>query len=275
MKTRAFTLIELLVVISIISLLSSVVLSNLNSAREKARLAAVGSFAAQADRIAGEQAVGVWDFDECSGSLAADRSGFGNNGSVSGSPTWSSDTPTGRGCSLSLSGSAQYVNAGNGQSLNMGTGDMSLSVWVKTSSTASNLWIVDKKTAGTNNPGFDLSTIGTLYFRIANGSSQIGVTATGGAVIGDGRWHHIVAVVNRSNSTLYLYIDGKLNNTNSFNNTWNLSGSDTLAFGGYGGGTGGNFPGSIDNVRLFSKILAASEVGDLYALESSHFFAAR
>jgi len=37
MKLRAFTLVELLVVISIISLLSSVVLSSLNSARAKAR----------------------------------------------------------------------------------------------------------------------------------------------------------------------------------------------------------------------------------------------
>ncbi len=36
-KTRGFTLIELLVVISIISLLSSVVLSSLNSARAKSR----------------------------------------------------------------------------------------------------------------------------------------------------------------------------------------------------------------------------------------------
>jgi type II secretion system protein G len=36
-KTQGFTLIELLVVISIISLLSSVIMSSLNSAREKAR----------------------------------------------------------------------------------------------------------------------------------------------------------------------------------------------------------------------------------------------
>src|SRR3989344_5438428 len=43
-KTKGFTLIELLVVISIISLLSSIVLSSVSSARDKARIAAGKQF---------------------------------------------------------------------------------------------------------------------------------------------------------------------------------------------------------------------------------------
>lgn len=50
-KNRGFTLIELLVVISIISLLSSIVLASLNSAREKARDASLKSAALELRKL--------------------------------------------------------------------------------------------------------------------------------------------------------------------------------------------------------------------------------
>jgi prepilin-type N-terminal cleavage/methylation domain-containing protein len=71
-----FTLIELLVVVGIIALISSVVLASLNSARDKARVAATKQTLSQIHRAMGMLAVdtGVWPFGKTIGAVES-----GNN----------------------------------------------------------------------------------------------------------------------------------------------------------------------------------------------------
>jgi len=87
-SNKGFTLIELLVVISIIGMLASIVLASLNSAREKARIAASMQFEANLYRVYGANAVGIWNFDEGSGTTVADLSGRNNTGTLVGNPVW-------------------------------------------------------------------------------------------------------------------------------------------------------------------------------------------
>lgn len=105
-RQHGFTLIELLVVISIISLLSSIVMSTLNSAREKARLAAGRQFEANMHHAYGAGAIGIWTLDEGTGSAVADASGNSLNGSFNGSPTWVTGM---NGTALRFSGSNSVV----------------------------------------------------------------------------------------------------------------------------------------------------------------------
>ncbi|MBU6320943.1 hypothetical protein KGO04_00145 [Patescibacteria group bacterium] len=60
--------------------------------------------------------VGYWNFDEGSGTVAHDRSGQGNNGTLVNAPTWVKGKVNG---ALSFNGTNQCVDAGNASSLNV------------------------------------------------------------------------------------------------------------------------------------------------------------
>ena len=107
--SSAFTLIELLVVIAIIGTLSSVVMASVNSAREKARIAAGMSLASSIHNSLGDALVTEWAFNDCSGSSAVDSAGVGN-GTLVGAADWSTDTPDNRGCSLLLTPTSYVTN---------------------------------------------------------------------------------------------------------------------------------------------------------------------
>jgi prepilin-type N-terminal cleavage/methylation domain-containing protein len=89
-RTHGFTLIELLVVISIISLLSSVVIANLNEAREKARIAALLQSRASFEHAYGDRMVFDTNFDSTStvNTLGTVVSGFSSAVQVPSTPTY-------------------------------------------------------------------------------------------------------------------------------------------------------------------------------------------
>ena len=115
MSRRAFTLVELMVVISIIGILSSIAVASMGSSRDKARIAAGQQFERSVLNGAGDEILGQWDFDDCTGTgiaaaTVADISGLGNAGTPVNSPQWSSNVPGGGKCSLNLNGTSQYVS---------------------------------------------------------------------------------------------------------------------------------------------------------------------
>ena len=89
MSRKSFTLIELLVVIAIIGLLSSIVMVSVSKVREKAKRAAGLQAESSIFEGLGASAVGIWEFDEGSGSYANDSSGKGNDGTLTGDTSWS------------------------------------------------------------------------------------------------------------------------------------------------------------------------------------------
>jgi hypothetical protein len=116
-----------------------------------------------------------------------------------------------------------------------------------------------------------------VYMRV--GSADSWLTWEGGNSIAgllDNNWHHIALVYNASNSTMTLYKDGVANtNTRSWANRGpiNLDNSKITEFR-VGAGPkddlnsadwlSSTFKGAIDQLRLYSAALSASEVTNLY-----------
>jgi prepilin-type N-terminal cleavage/methylation domain-containing protein len=256
-RLKGFTLIELLVVISIISLLTSVVLASLNSAREKARLSAGLHFSTYTYRAFGADAVLIWDFDESSGNVI-DISGNNNNGVFINSATRSSDTPYTRGSSVSLNGSTQYVNAPDSSSLNV-TGAITLAAWIKPTAIGGDYKTILSKRVSSSPTSYQ------MYLGDINGvlSYYNGTQYRSGYVPRTNVWTHVAVTLNGGKLTMYA--DGKevysttgVAAPNSTTGTFSVGVPGSYTAAEY-------FQGYIDDVRVYTQSITATEIKSIYA----------
>lgn len=266
MKIKGFTLIELLVVIAIIGLLGSLSVVGFSASREKARLAKGLGFDAQIRRAAGDEAVGVFDFDECSGTTSVDQSGNGNTATLVNTPAWSTDTPSGKGCSLALNGSGQYVTVGGAMSQLIGNGPLTVSMWVKSNTQT---W--------TNFDTFISTRTGNAMYILVGDSS----TRNLGAYIGNGttfierhfsyagdltKWHQYV--ISYDGNIVSWYIDGSLAGQSTATGNFTMNAGNSTTYIGYDYPIAGRYiNGFIDSVRVYKKTLTAWEIRNRFASE--------
>jgi prepilin-type N-terminal cleavage/methylation domain-containing protein len=276
---RAFTLVELLVVISIIGMLSSIAIISTNGSREKARLAAGASFAAQLDRVNGASSAGEWLFNEGSGTTVGDASGGNHGGSLTNGPTWSTDTPSGKGYSVSFNGSNAYVTIPDYYGLKYAGGTLTMAAWVKPDPAETDGGHILSKSwnaAGEYNYRLIYNSNKTISAYFSGGGVQYGLTTT--ASVPAGKWSFVAATVDSSNN-VNIYIDGSLRSTGvNTIGSWVPSGGDLsipLAIGtlypygtGWGGNSGFSFNGLVDDPRIFNGVLSAERIRKLYAEES-------
>ncbi len=200
--------------------------------------------------------VGFWKFDEVSGTMVADSSGKGHNGTLMEEANFGAASVEGAiGKALVLKDN-QYVQI-NGYKGVLGTQARTVCVWIKTEHTSGKLlsWGLDE---------------GGKQFNFAHFRRRIGILPKGGYYFmaeksNDNKWHHMVAVIEDADppnlhDDVRLYKDGELAIIHDIGvlDLWQIdtkSGEDVTIGKGY--------QGAIDDVRIYDRALSEQEVNSL------------
>ena len=203
---------------------------------------------------------GWWTFD----GHAIDLSGNDRHGTLVGTPSFG---PGVFGESLELDGD-DYVTM-DGYKGVLGTNALSITCWVKTSSTTTQQIVHWGTHAGGQRLEFRIEG-NTL--RISHGSGNV----QGQANLTDGEWHHVAATVienaSASSGDVTFYVDGEDDTmVSSDPDTWNIIANPTLdvTIGWRPTQQDRPFIGNIDDVRIYSKVLTQEEIQQIMLSSNS------
>ncbi len=194
--------------------------------------------------------VGHWKLDETSGNVAADSSGLGRNGTVVGTPVWSSGAINN---ALQVDPST-YMQV---PSLIGAPKNLTLAAWA-------NLTGIDSSGAELVSMGdyiairLDEGGSSKMFFYNGSGWDFVAVSQT---FLNSG-WHHFAAVFDDDQNVAKLYVDGVEAASATTNVTIPFIGLGTNTVVGRHGNnkSGWNFTGKVDDVRVYNRALCPAEV---------------
>ncbi|HEY6730298.1 MAG TPA: LamG-like jellyroll fold domain-containing protein [Solirubrobacterales bacterium] len=192
-----------------------------------------------------------YGFEETSGSTANDVSTLKNNGTINGATS----TASGKfGRALSFDGTNDRVDVPDAASLDL-TNAMTLEAWVKPTTNAS--WrTVMLKERGTNDLVYALYSSNGSKPRAENFTGAEN-TAAGTAALALNAWSHLAATYDGTN--LRFYVNGVLVTTKATSGSMPNT-ANPLRIGG-NAVWGEYFSGLIDEVRIYNRVLSATEIG--------------
>ena len=212
--------------------------------------------------------VACWLFNEGAGSVLHDISGNKNDGTLT-----SMDPPTDwvgspHGGALAFDGNNDYIVVGDPPSLDMGTDDITIAIWLNRLGSTGQQRLYIKRGGVT---WYD------LYFNANDevvGSLAVSWPPLGGfnsapTTITDSSWHHIAVVFDRDGKG-HIYIDGLARGTPADISAQggSLDNAGYVFVGAWGMDAGPPnsqwFNGLIDDVRIYKRALSAQEVKQLY-----------
>lgn len=199
-----------------------------------------------------------WQFDDGSGTSAADSSGNSKNGTLVNTPTWTT-AKIGTSALTLASASSQYGHNTSLSGFTVGT----LACWMKRSgSQGAFARPLEIGGAGTSRVGMIFLTGTTLVAQTLGQTFNGGAQTTSSAVsITDATWAHVV--VTWSATALNMYVDNAAPVTIAGDFT--LPSHTKIFAGAYITGPSNYFNGSLDDLRLYSRVFDSTDVAALYA----------
>ncbi len=211
--------------------------------------------------------VGLWSFNgaDMSGTTVYDRSGQGNNGTMTnyGTAGTSSKVIGKVGQALLFDGVDDEVSIGSPSALAL-QNNLTVSAWVKRAVSGGTQTIVKRGNASS------LTTANQLYQMRIDSTGELSFSSTGTTFTPSpamtapvNEWVHFACTIDAANLIL-CYKNGVV----SGNSATKTDGSpiDNTTLIGKGGNGGNFFNGNIDEVRIYNKALSASEVKQLYLM---------
>jgi hypothetical protein len=200
-----------------------------------------------------------WRLDDGFGDMAIDDTGNGNTGTLFGNPTWTTGQQAG---ALTFDGVDDYVNVGT-SAFNLNNA-MSIVFWVRINGPGSGSYQGLLARSVLIYP-FRMEVFGGSLLRTAvrtsgSGTNYLNATTS----LQQGRWYHVGLTY--ENGSRVIYIDGQVDNTNAPTGNLVTNGAVETHLGAWAGNAGSAMlNGSLDDVRIYSRVLAPSEVFAIFS----------
>ncbi len=202
-----------------------------------------------------------------------DRSGYGNNGILTNMATKTAPVAgkLGQGLKFLPSPTVDYVRVPPSSSLD-NLGPMTVSTWVYTNQTSGSVRIIQKSFSPIDQFGWYVHLNLSTGIGFSAGSSVSDLAASSVSVNLSKGWHHIAITWDGgiNYSGVIFYVDGSAigTNTGGSSNGSGTRGDDSgqpLTLGGYlTQTTNYHLNGSLDDVRIYNRILTPSEITQVY-----------
>jgi len=219
--------------------------------------------------------VGLWHFDEGSGTTASDSSGNSNDGTIYGTASW-----TGSGMfdgALTFDGIDDYVEVAHDDSLDM-TSAYTLEAWVNVTDVPSNIYrpILFRATTDANDIEVYVQAISNDLIVAHNRGNGGTFDYVGFVDPPIGTWFHLAVTFDGTDVRAYYDSTAQAvtKNTTAMvapldtDKGWWIGKVDHTSFGTLLGGSDINlFKGTIDEVRIWDEALTAGQIGQSASLE--------